>query len=200
VQTAVPPEETCSDAKKNQDETDVDCGGIKCSACASGNVCTINADCISNICTAGKCTNTAPITLSGKFEFDLKSATWSAAANGAIKVTGISYKITNGLEDDLDGVTLRVFLKNKANTKCLNQVAGTSCDKEFAIVTLSALKSGKKIEADHEFTSDEAPAKFVQEGDAYIIGDDVTVVVFAYDDDGNEIGGKIISDSYLIAP
>jgi len=47
--------ETCSDGIKNQDETDVDCGG-SCSGCADGLNCSINSDCSSNNCVANVCT------------------------------------------------------------------------------------------------------------------------------------------------
>lgn len=41
---------TCSDGVKNQDETDVDCGGAKCNKCDVGKTCTADADCASNSC------------------------------------------------------------------------------------------------------------------------------------------------------
>ncbi len=41
---------TCSDKIKNQDETDVDCGGTKCNKCDVGNACTQDGDCSSNAC------------------------------------------------------------------------------------------------------------------------------------------------------
>lgn len=41
---------TCSDGTKNQDETDVDCGGAKCNKCDVGKVCAVDGDCVSNVC------------------------------------------------------------------------------------------------------------------------------------------------------
>ncbi len=49
-----PPTETCSDGVKNQDETDVDCGGL-CEGCNLGNDCLIATDCLSGICTDNIC-------------------------------------------------------------------------------------------------------------------------------------------------
>ena len=46
---------SCGDSIINQDETDVDCGGTSCSACADGLVCSISTDCSSNICTSNIC-------------------------------------------------------------------------------------------------------------------------------------------------
>jgi|GEM_PF-6286748 len=49
-------EGTCTDGIKNQDETDVDCGGSKCPKCGYPHSCNIGTDCISGICTGGICT------------------------------------------------------------------------------------------------------------------------------------------------
>lgn len=52
--------ETCSDGKKNQDETDEDCGGEKCGACQVGKACKVNADCLSGTCSAQVCAGEDP--------------------------------------------------------------------------------------------------------------------------------------------
>lgn len=44
----------CSDLTKNQEETDVDCGG-SCSKCQAGKACLNNGDCQSNNCESGRC-------------------------------------------------------------------------------------------------------------------------------------------------
>jgi hypothetical protein len=48
---------SCSNGVKDGDETDVDCGGATCPACANAKSCNAASDCISNTCTAGKCAN-----------------------------------------------------------------------------------------------------------------------------------------------
>jgi len=49
-------EVTCSDGKKNGDETGPDCGGTACGGCANGLGCSSGADCASTHCDAGsKC-------------------------------------------------------------------------------------------------------------------------------------------------
>ena len=45
----------CSDAIKNGNETDVDCGGSDCSPCAATKSCALASDCSSSVCTALKC-------------------------------------------------------------------------------------------------------------------------------------------------
>ncbi len=52
--------ESCEDNIKNQDETDIDCGGTKCSKCNNTMACKANSDCISGFCNsenicAGEC-------------------------------------------------------------------------------------------------------------------------------------------------
>jgi len=45
---------TCMDGVKNQDETDVDCGGLVCGDCANGKSCNMDGDCVSAYCNALK--------------------------------------------------------------------------------------------------------------------------------------------------
>jgi hypothetical protein len=48
----------CSDSSQNQDETDVDCGGLICaSKCSLGQMCELPSDCITKFCEAGFCSN-----------------------------------------------------------------------------------------------------------------------------------------------
>jgi hypothetical protein len=55
---------SCSDGKKNNAETDVDCGGSFCTACDLGKSCTQNLDCMSSSCVNGVCAPAAvtPVT------------------------------------------------------------------------------------------------------------------------------------------
>jgi hypothetical protein len=48
-------EGSCLDGRKNQDESDVDCGGALCSACLDGKACTADRDCKSRACSKGVC-------------------------------------------------------------------------------------------------------------------------------------------------
>lgn len=52
----LPPPASCTDSLKNQDESDVDCGGSNCGKCVLGKACTVDSDCSGNsTCTDGKC-------------------------------------------------------------------------------------------------------------------------------------------------
>jgi hypothetical protein len=46
---------SCSDGRRDNKETDVDCGGPDCATCASGKKCTTGTDCTSKTCTSGTC-------------------------------------------------------------------------------------------------------------------------------------------------
>ncbi len=46
---------SCNDNITNGNETDVDCGGPVCNACARGKFCEVDSDCITNSCFGGKC-------------------------------------------------------------------------------------------------------------------------------------------------
>ncbi|MEK6964446.1 MAG: hypothetical protein AABX70_08560 [Nanoarchaeota archaeon] len=52
----LPPPASCTDSLKNQDETDLNCGGVKCPKCALGKSCSADADCAGNsTCMEGEC-------------------------------------------------------------------------------------------------------------------------------------------------
>jgi hypothetical protein len=49
------PGESCDDDVKNQDESDVDCGGFFCYGCSLDKMCSVDLDCLSRNCPAGVC-------------------------------------------------------------------------------------------------------------------------------------------------
>ena len=56
------PAPTCDDGLLNQDESDIDCGGMICNPCADGAACAQNSDCdlnscINNLCAAPSCSD-----------------------------------------------------------------------------------------------------------------------------------------------
>ena len=64
---------TCLDMILNNTqlgETDVDCGGTTCPACAFDKTCDVNADCIGGVCTGDKCAATCTDTAKNQDESD----------------------------------------------------------------------------------------------------------------------------------
>lgn len=53
--TTTAPAATCDDGEKNQDESDVDCGGMVCGPCPDAGACAQNSDCANNSCINGVC-------------------------------------------------------------------------------------------------------------------------------------------------
>ena len=50
---------SCSNGVRDGDETDVDCGGAICPACANGRGCAAGRDCVSLVCAGAQCTTDA---------------------------------------------------------------------------------------------------------------------------------------------
>jgi hypothetical protein len=51
---------SCNDCNKNNNETDIDCGGSSCPPCAVGNSCSQNSDCTSGTCEDNQCQAPTP--------------------------------------------------------------------------------------------------------------------------------------------
>jgi hypothetical protein len=192
---------SCTDAKKNQDETDIDCGGAKCVKCASGSVCTAATDCIGGFCNDGKCSATAPPPgLSGKLEIDVTKVGTTKATSGALKVTSVTYKVMNGLKDPMRGMVGKVYIKATSGTDCHNQQDYYACDDSYVEFIVPNVASGANMSETHTFES----ADYTSKAGTYIIdesGNNPTtfnVVVYLYDEDGQKIGDKTISDAYQV--
>ena len=50
--------DTCGNKKRDGRETDADCGGGSCGACAEGKQCSLNSDCALGYCVSGRCSAT----------------------------------------------------------------------------------------------------------------------------------------------
>lgn len=48
---------SCIDGAKNQDESDVDCGGSCSAKCEAGKACNTGSDCVKGVCEGGKCSD-----------------------------------------------------------------------------------------------------------------------------------------------
>ncbi len=141
-QAASVPEETCSDALQNQDETDVDCGGDTCNACAEGKDCVLNRDCIKGTCKSGVCDATPD--LSGDLKLSLVNVEHEENDQGKSRVDAITVTVDNEMERNVD-VTLQVFITDASGGLVLNQLSADGGDKPYAIVELPLLASGKSV-------------------------------------------------------
>jgi hypothetical protein len=88
---ACAPADSCNNGVRDGDETDVDCGGATCNACAAGQMCHAGGDCHTGLCdVSGVCLSTAPV--------------YHVAAGAGIPLVGLMYGILAGT----DGVTFRL--------------------------------------------------------------------------------------------
>jgi hypothetical protein len=75
---------SCSDAHKNQTETDVDCGGGTCGKCGADKTCLVAADCLSSMClgsTTKTCCGATTGTLCTSCAQRVCAAEWTACQN-----------------------------------------------------------------------------------------------------------------------
>jgi len=202
------PLETCVDGVKNQDESDIDCGGVKCDRCENGLVCKAGTDCESDRCILGKCTtkvvDKVATALSNKIELDITNVAFKEAPNGNVKITEITYKVTNGLEDDMSGMILKVYAKNKDATRCLNQQVLGTCDEPYVEFSTGKAKSGESITNTYTLSTYPYMGPYLLRDTGYDPADATKnkfqMVGYLYDDAGNEIDDEEVKDSYLVTP
>ena len=95
--------ENCTDQIKNQNETDIDCGG-SCPACQLGKSCLVDGDCVTNNCTGGICVFT-PTEISATVETEPVAYSGDTADDPAIWVhpTDPSQSVIIGTNKNTNG-------------------------------------------------------------------------------------------------
>ncbi len=174
AQAAAPaPAASCSDGEKNQDETDVDCGGSICRACATGKACATNADCSQGACLNGKCA-----ALSGTVSLSLKNVAYTGGVSVAAKVTGITVSVKNGKTTPLS-LRLDVYAKTSDELYYLNQLGSGSEDTggtPYASIALPTLQPGASL--DKTYTKDDLKGTYLFSSTGkYGAGDDFSVEI-----------------------
>ncbi len=128
---------SCNDLIKDQDETDIDCGGSICKKCENGMSCIINADCKSNYCSGNICQENKNKDSDGdgmpdyweeKYGLNPNNPRDAALDNDGDKLTNVEeYKLraryrdsTNPLRKDTDGDGYDDFKEYKHNTNPLD--------------------------------------------------------------------------------
>jgi hypothetical protein len=127
----------CSDGKANGAETDADCGGGVCAACADGKLCSIASDCLSGICngtcqapscndsmkngneTDVDCGGTCPTACADGKMCAVAADCQSGVCNGVCQAPLCGDSVTNGSEDCDDGATDSF---DGCSANCLNPV------------------------------------------------------------------------------
>jgi len=139
-ETPAAPVASCTDGKKNQDETDVDCGGATCLLCKQGKKCAANTDCATGRCTGGFCV----AALSGDVTLTIKDAGFSGGGDTAVRVTDADLTIVNGQGEDLDA-SVNVYFKTSSGTFYLNQQDDEEKGDPQKVIELGVIKSGATL-------------------------------------------------------
>ncbi|MBM3204546.1 hypothetical protein FJZ48_01015 [Candidatus Uhrbacteria bacterium] len=128
-----PPQPSCNDGLRNQNETDVDCGGV-CAKCANGKFCSSNADCVNgscngNICGGGNqclklCGGCAPPCIEGQscgIDSDCRVGLVCRTSGNTMTCQQPQNQCSNGIRDGLEtGIDCG---GNNACSRCPNGVA-----------------------------------------------------------------------------
>ncbi|MBI5393644.1 hypothetical protein HZA96_07295 [Candidatus Woesearchaeota archaeon] len=132
------PKETCNDGIKNQDESDIDCGGDSCpDKCVDGNTCKYDQDCQSSYCFPGVCAEKpAPIIPEAEPQCE-------DSDNGKnYDVKGTAVKGTNSKEDwcnPANGLLMEVWCENnkikyQTGIQCSEKIPKTYCNDGACVV------------------------------------------------------------------
>ena len=125
---------TCSDGLQNQDETDVDCGGTKCSKCFAGRNCKTTFDCNNGLCVDGICR-------SNSYGFWAKWQSNCSSLLCSIDATCWD-SLPNGLETDVDcgGPSCKQCLNSQhcsTSTDCVSK----NCARSICLGKIESHKS-----------------------------------------------------------
>lgn len=135
-----PPAANCTDGEKNQDETDVDCGG-DCDPCAEGLACALDADCADGRCAAGLCNATLPEVPS---TLTISKVDYNGTARTAAIVTSLAVTVKNGAAKK-SFFALEVYIRDKDDFEYLNQQPDWNEIKPYATVQLEGIDASKTV-------------------------------------------------------
>jgi hypothetical protein len=97
---------SCSDGAKNQDESDVDCGGALCQKCAPNKQCSGPSDCTTGVCTAGTCASPVGTPLITSFTAAKSKVTVGASTTLTAVFTGGAGTIDQGVGEVVSTVAI----------------------------------------------------------------------------------------------
>jgi|GEM_PF-2247340 len=184
-EATAPMVETCSDGKKNQDESDIDCGGAVCRSCADGKKCVSAADCQSNSCTAGGLCAAAP-KLTGEVDVTFKDVQYTGTSNTSAKINGVTLTIFNG-KSSTANLELEIYPKTSDDFFYLNQIQKNEAagyELPYATLTVPPIASGKTLTSTYDVVQ---PPPLWSASDHYDPGDDFIVEVHVLDNDTGTI-------------
>ena len=149
--TTQQPVASCSDGIKNQDETDVDCGGLTCPACAELLRCVKNTDCAKGTCVAGIC-NATVASAPAPTGLAILGVDYTVDNTSKVtRVTGFTVRAQNG-NPAATAFKLEAYVKTSDNNYYIDQGASANgaavvnATVAYAAVTLPSIPSGQGLQ------------------------------------------------------
>jgi len=147
---------SCTDGVKNQNESDVDCGGT-CLPCAEGLRCAKNSDCIKAKCTSGVCNATVAVVKTDIFLIDVGYNLSNTTLKSVTAVTGLTLRIQNG---NADAATYRIdaYVKTVDDKYYLDQGVKdppTEPKLTYAEIDLPPIPAGQALQMPFTLTKDQ---------------------------------------------
>ena len=182
-ETAEQLEGTCIDRLKNQDETDIDCGGV-CKDITGTYF--YDGDCHMIPKPAPPANTSNATTLSGAITLSVSSVEKLEAASGALKVKSLKLTVENGKAENLFP-KLVLFVKD--GSIFLNQFGDDLGydDVPYKIVELDKVAGGKTFTG----TVDVSGAYLPGGEPGYAVGDAFDLVIEMYDDSGDKLDSVV---------
>ncbi|MBQ9395330.1 MAG: hypothetical protein IJU23_07405 [Proteobacteria bacterium] len=160
----------CENGRKDQDETDVDCGG-SCGGCANNKYCKQNSDCQSDLCSGGRCTGEIAVTpvptdlvinevMAAKGSGKVFALNGNVATCEFIEVVNVSGKKLN-----LSGVQIKGTQHTTTGDTTKDVVLSGILESKGVIVahnceTLPLLQSTVEVKLNNNFLTDSATFDF----------------------------------------
>ncbi|MBR9693110.1 hypothetical protein GOV07_04240 [Candidatus Woesearchaeota archaeon] len=169
------PTETCLDGIKNQDETDVDCGGSSCNSCDEGKDCELNSDCREAVCNDDMICKASP-DLSGERTIKITNVDFIENDGSTAKVSEVSFRIDNGV-DEILSARVEIWVKTDDALYYLAQPMDEEEDGEnpYGEYSLPLIPAGEK----RSYTVD-------RDSDSYSSGYLFSIPTGAYYDPGDD--------------
>ena len=136
----------CTDKKKNGDETDVDCGGTTCSACALGMGCKTTKDCKLGLCMQGTCRYAQTCKELNTAQSGLKDGAYTIDPNGGS--AGDAFSVYCDMTTGGGGWTL--IAKVLGNNKTMNRINTAQWRQRTKIGNTASLKDENALGAGYD--------------------------------------------------
>ena len=164
--------ETCKDKVKNQDETNIDCGGV----CTSEN---------GAYYYSGSCHKTKEVKVATSLNID--KVTYSGGKDTSAELESMIVDISNG-EGKSETFSLEIYVKDRYDTSYLNQLDGSYRGDPFT--TEKVLMGKDQVINNKKILFSHVSSPYLFQNDYYSAGDPFMLEVILKNSDGEEVASK----------